>query len=98
MIFSFSQKFCETSLEVKAEEVYYIKVKFMTKFFNGIYQKKMCHSTGTKAVQIMLVSISSTLYVRFFCTNVVFSCYVLALSKKFVRKIRVLNVYEIFGW
>ena len=42
-----------------------------------------------------LVSISSTLYVQIFCTNVVFSSYVLALSKKFVRKIRAFNVDEI---
>ncbi len=44
-----------------------------------------------------LVSISSTLDVRIFCTNFVFSSYVLALSKKFVRKIRVFNVGEIDG-
>jgi hypothetical protein len=41
------------------------------------------------------VSISSTLNVRIFRTNVVFSSYVLDLSKKFVRKICAFNVDEI---
>jgi len=43
------------------------------------------------------VSISSTLYVQIFRTNVVFSSYVLALSKKFVQKICAFNVDEIDG-
>jgi hypothetical protein len=44
-----------------------------------------------------LVSISTTLYVRIFRTNVNFSSYVLALSKKFVQKIHEFNVDEIDG-
>ncbi len=44
------------------------------------------------------MSISSTFYVRIYHTNVVsaaFSSYVLALSKKFVRKTRAYDVDEI---
>jgi len=41
------------------------------------------------------VSISSTLYVRIFCTNVVFSKYSLLEKTMFVRKICTYNVYEI---
>ncbi len=44
-----------------------------------------------------LVSISSTLYVQIFCTNVVFSGYVLTLSEKFVQIICALNIDEIDG-
>ncbi len=43
------------------------------------------------------VSISSTLYVLIFRTIVVFSSYVLVLSKKIVRKIRAFNIDEIDG-
>jgi hypothetical protein len=38
------------------------------------------------------------IFARFFLTNVVFSSYVLGLSKKIVRKIRAFNVDEIDTW
>jgi len=50
-----------------------------------------------KVGEIDLLSISPTFFVRFFCTNVLFSSYVLALVPKFRTKKARVNVDEIDG-